>query len=65
MHESEEAMNLRHQREILELENIHLNQKRNMWDRRQNIMSGSSTLGMIPNTLRKIFRTISSDSRRI
>lgn len=52
MIESEEAMNLRHQREMIELENIHLNQKRNMWDRRQNIMSGSSTLGIIPNTPR-------------
>jgi len=36
-------MNLRHQREIMELENFHLAQKRNLWDRRQNIMSNSMT----------------------
>ena len=65
MLESEEAMSLRHQREILELENMHLNQKRNMWDRRQNIMSNSSTLGMIPNTLRKMSENFELNRCRI
>lgn len=54
MLESEEAMNLRHQREIIELENIHLVQKRNLWDRRQNIMSSSTNTGTAPNGLRNV-----------
>jgi len=49
MLETEEAMNLRHQREIMELENNHLAQKRNLWDRRQNIMSNNSYNGVVYN----------------
>jgi len=56
MSESEEAMNLRHQREILELQNLHLMQKRSLLDRKQNILSNNSnsillTNGIQSNTL--------------
>jgi len=49
MLETEEAMNLRHQREIMELENNYIAQKRNLWDRRQNIMSNNSYNGVVYN----------------
>lgn len=46
--ESEEAMNSRHQREIMELQVAHLSQKRSLWDKKQNILSYNSNSMLFP-----------------